>query len=151
MKSICETEYFGREALRILEQATFAVSLLPDGEDLRCHEVARAVGSVLSLRVVDGKFGPVEHSWCSLVDMTGSVSQQFILDVYAVGRLPVVQLLDATSHATAQVRALFRPGDVRDDIDTKLVQELQEIIRASPRMVSLLSTGLLAENLRRYG
>jgi len=56
----------------------------------RCHEIVRAVYMFMSLgdiaRVVDGKCGLVDHSWIEL-------DRQTILDVYTVGRLPVVQLL----------------------------------------------------------
>ena len=54
------------------------------GNELRCHELARAVHRVLddsTITVIDGHCGPVEHSWLKLSDGT-------ILDAYAPGRLP---------------------------------------------------------------
>ena len=56
--------------------------------------------------VVDGHCGPIDHSWlrCSGV----------ILDVYAPGRLPAVQLVDP------QVGG-YRPGKPRDDVRQPIV------------------------------
>lgn len=57
---------------------------------IRCHELARAVGTLLHLKVEDGVGlsldGPVEHSW--LRTPRGKV-----LDVLALDRLPMVQLV----------------------------------------------------------
>jgi len=139
MRSICEVEYFGQKALNILERAELAVAILPNDKTLRCHEVARAVGGSLGLDVVDGKFGAVDHSWCAFVSTVGSNPHRFILDVYAVGRLPQVQLIDASSAAMMGLCALFRPGQTRDDINVALVQSLQARIHSSPHMQDFIS------------
>jgi hypothetical protein len=84
------------------------------GNELRCHELARAIRRVLAdstLTVVDGHCGPVEHSWLRFSD--GS-----ILDPYVPGRLPAVQIVDAIM-ATA-----YRPGARRDDVRQAVVQRL---------------------------
>jgi hypothetical protein len=61
------------------------------GDLLRCHEVARFVGVRLGLAVCDGIYEiAMQHSWCVL-------PSRHILDVYAVGRLPPVQLVARTS------------------------------------------------------
>ena len=89
--------------------------------DVRCHELARAVGKMLGLEVVDGKYGAVDHSW--LVTRRGAeeVQTMTVLDVYAVGRLPQVQLL---SIETLLPHGMYRPGPTRTDIDEVFVQEI---------------------------
>jgi hypothetical protein len=92
------------------------------GNELRCHELARAVHQVVyddgkyMLDVVDGKCGPVEHSWLRLSDGV-------ILDPYVPGRLPAVQIVDPI------VGAAYRPGilcdDVRQSIVDRLVREMR--------------------------
>ena len=80
-------------ALRAYRAATLVVdAILSDFEDddetwLRCHEVARVVLRFLEpgWEVVDGHYGSVEHSWL--------LREGVILDVYAVGRLPMVHLV----------------------------------------------------------
>lgn len=94
------------------------------GNELRCHELARAVKHLLAddtIAVVDGRCGPVEHSWLCFAD--GS-----ILDPYAPGRLPAVQIVDAL------VGAAYRPGPARDDVDRSIVDRL--VIEMSGRRTS---------------
>jgi hypothetical protein len=111
MKSYSETDVFSPLAQAVHKLVSGLVSLLPDPEPRqplwRCHEVARAVlmlleeplrtgGSGASLHVFDGKYGPpskggVEHSWLILLESSKS---GVVLDPYAVGRLPQVQLID---------------------------------------------------------
>lgn len=83
---------FTRDDRELLRQAIEIVSLLPEDSRLRCHEVARIVGQILKLDVVDGHYGLVQHSWC----MTPA---RFVLDPYCVGRLPMVQLVDYVTAA----------------------------------------------------
>ena len=91
------------QALR--ERAAKLVGWLPEG--MRCHEVARAVGEVLGLPVVDGRYGCVNHSWL--------VVDGYILDVYCVGRLPLVQVVDMSP--TLPHRSDYQEGTARGDID----------------------------------
>lgn len=91
------------------------------GNELRCHELARAVQIVTydsghTLVVVDGKCGPIEHSWL----MTDGGR---ILDPYAPGRLPAVQLVDPIVGA-------YRPGTKRADIRHAIVDQLVIEMRA---------------------
>jgi hypothetical protein len=86
------------------------------GNELRCHELARAVHLVVyesapKLLVIDGKCGPIEHSWLYLEDAV-------ILDPYAPGRLPAVQLVDLV------VGTAYRPGPRREDIRQAVVDRL---------------------------
>ncbi len=122
------------EAIYGFRLATDVVSLLPHHEDrqrrlIRCHELARVVERLLRPAaddtrvrrewvVIDGKFGPVDHSWL----MYGSA----FLDVYAVGRLPMVQLLEPTFGVYP-----FKAGQERDDIREDVIEELLEEIRRS--------------------
>lgn len=94
MKSYSEREVFTARHLELLRQATSIVDALPDlpDERLRCHEVARIVGRILGLSVLDGYAGIAEHSWLRVVPgPEGKVGVW--LDVYTVGRLPMVQLV----------------------------------------------------------
>lgn len=93
---------------------------LPDSvqERIRCHELARAIARRRSIdaKVVDGKYGRVEHSWLLI---HGS---EYVLDVYCCGRLPQVQVIDmfcGLLHST-----LYVEGDPRNDIDQMMVDLL---------------------------
>jgi len=92
--------------------------------ELRCHEIARAVGAVLELEVVDGHYGRVEHSWLltPLAWARDSGRPQAILDVYVPGRLPMVALVDP--HFALPEAHGYTPGTLRDDIDRDLVDAL---------------------------
>lgn len=80
-----------------------AVHKLPDdiilgkddiGEDIviSCHMLARAVGNLWKLKVVDGHFDTFfEHSWCK-------TSDDNIIDVYPVGILGGPILVDGHTH-----------------------------------------------------
>ena len=86
------------------------------GNELRCHELSRAVHLVVyasehKLDVVDGKCGPIEHSWLRFSDGV-------ILDPYAPGRMPAVQLVDPI------VGTAYRPGSPRADIRQAIVDRL---------------------------
>lgn len=91
MRGYAETEVFDPAEIRLFRTAQQAVDCLPDMPNLRCHEVARAVSRVLKLKVVDGWYGAVDHSW---LEVPRSKGFPLILDLYAVGRVPMVQLLD---------------------------------------------------------
>lgn len=84
------------------------------GNELRCHELARAVHCVVadpSIMIVDGRCGSVEHSWLQFPDAV-------ILDAYAPGRLPAVQLVDPL------IGFAYRSGLGRDDIRQSIVDRL---------------------------
>ena len=88
------------------------------GNELRCHELARAVHRVIDappLFVVDGKCGPIEHSWLCFSDGV-------ILDPYAPGRMPAVQLVDSIVGA-------YRPGSTRTDIRHSIIDRLVREMR----------------------
>lgn len=144
---------------RLFEAATRVVARMPDrqldGEWVRCHEVARATCRLLGTgTVVDGVYGcAVEHSWISL--------DQALLDPYAVGRLPTVQLVnlahcfkhallldvqDPDPSAESTIQRLFpRPvwgglyqvgeprTDIRDDIVDWLVRSVILTAPVPPR------------------
>lgn len=90
------------------------------GNELRCHELARAVHLVVheaehKLVVVDGHCGPVEHSWLCCSDGV-------ILDVYAPGRLPQAQLVDPL---VGGYRIGGPRSDIRQSIIDRLVREMR--------------------------
>jgi len=127
---------FSEEEKDLLVRATRIVELLPelqpDGELIRCHEVARVVGCLLKLDVQDGKYGLHDHSWC----WTGpfhprwprTVDPPKILDPYCVGNLPVVRLLDSAS-SVPHLGWMYRPAPERDDVLKAFVESEAERIR----------------------
>ena len=113
--------------------------LQPDGEEIRCHELARAVAKALTrpdrflwagaqrLVVEDGRFCPwptgpaIEHSWIEISDK-GKLKFA-LLDVYAIGRMPQVQLIDGAS-GLHRLTASYYLGPKRDDIRHDVVEWL---------------------------
>lgn len=90
MKSYAEGQFniANLELLGKVEKIVAAMpSRTPDGELIRCHEVAAIVGELFGLGVQEGKYGAVDHSWLWLT--TGQ-----ILDPYVPGHLPQVQIID---------------------------------------------------------
>lgn len=140
MKSIVETEYFHKDDLRLVYLVQLAVALLPTDigapKGIRCHELTRAIKHQFpQLGVVDGKYGTVEHSWCTLPAEVGVRSRPMIIDVYAVGRFPQVQLIDTfpcLCHAHDPrfpvVSQLFRGLTLRDDIRENVVKKMNSFL-----------------------
>lgn len=93
----------------------------PTGDWVRCHELARAISPLLLTKweVVDGKYGPCEHSW--LMNDRG-----VILDVYAVARLPQVQLIDGLWPGNYK---RFRREEPRTDIKHGVVRWLAWLMK----------------------
>lgn len=90
------TSVFAQCEIALYNRAVKLVERIPEtvhGKSLRCHEVTRAVATVLGLPFTDGKFGSVEHSWCWTSTECDGEYPGNILDVYCIGRLPVVQLI----------------------------------------------------------
>jgi len=139
MKSYSEREIFSDIELQLLRLATKMVDAIPTVTSLkpgevRCHELARAVGKLLDLQVQDGYYGFVDHSWLwTRQRLQGETAWTLpnILDVYAVGSLPMVQLVDM--HHTGPGHAMvYRPlAEPRTDIDEQMVHLLVGEIRSS--------------------
>jgi hypothetical protein len=120
---------FTNEQRRVWSEATIFVHAIPELLDpashtIRCHELARAVGNYfisqgVKLRMVDGKFGLVEHTWLEFTD----AKRHVILDVYAVGSLPMVQLIDRGATGLLSARQ-YVEGEERTDIDSRKVEQL---------------------------
>jgi len=100
---------------------------------LRCHELACAVAHRLgdeyrdvahngSFVLVDGKYGPIDHSWIEW--RTSPSGYRRILDVYSVGRLPMVQLIDAQTLLQHQGVPYVRSEKKRDDFRAADVERL---------------------------
>jgi hypothetical protein len=118
------------------------------GNELRCHELARATHVVVAdstLTIVDGQCGPVEHSWLRFSD-------RLILDAYVPGRLPSVQIVDSI------VGAMYRPGptrtDIRQPIVDRLIAEMGEkpaITTVSPAVqIAGLTVGSIIEAVAKH-
>lgn len=99
MRSYAENTVFSqleqvawRTATQLVDGLNRCLSV-QEQEGLRCHELARAVAHALGegdVEVVDGYYGYVNHSWLRF-----KAQPTHLLDVYAVGRMPMVQLVDA--------------------------------------------------------
>lgn len=132
MTPYCMTEVFSRDELLLYSYVTRLVEEVPDkppvpyaaGRPLvwRCHELAHALvrhlkecrqdllGDFLdAIAVVDGRFGSVEHSWIAYLRRDPQARSLRILDPYAVGRLPQVQLLD-TSYGVRSLAECYKPS-----------------------------------------
>jgi len=134
MRSYAEMEIFSTKEWASWSLATHFVGKIPDEDSsgmLRCHEIARALGKILNLDVQDGWFGMVEHSWLWTSKPEWVEGKLYpwhwpnILDVYAVGSLPQVQLIDCRS--MLPYNQAFRPcpeprTDIRDDVVEALLR-----------------------------
>jgi hypothetical protein len=127
VKSYSETTVFTNRDKAILGAAIQIVQAFPDHEPdkdpWRCHEVARAVvrlmPATLGLVVVDGQFAGAQHSWLAYRDD----GRTRILDVYCVGRLPMVQLVDPSWCRELGYRPAHLP---RDDVRSYVVSFLAD-------------------------
>lgn len=114
MITYAERVCFRDRHLKLLSRCSDLVSSITStwGNELRCHEIARALHVVLAdptLLVVDGWYGPFDHSWIRTED-------RVIVDPYAPGRLPAVQIIDDI------VAISYRAGMPRQDIREGIVQ-----------------------------
>jgi len=124
MKSYSAHHIFTPDEIKVWRMATELVEGLPENQELRCHELARAVALYLhcerpQLLVCDGKFGLAEHSWLVVT----TPGRHVILDVYTVASLPMVQLIDAGSLAVREARR-YAEGTCRDDVNERAVRAL---------------------------
>lgn len=125
MIGYAEKEIFTEREKDFLRRAVELVSKVPydiHGEPIRCHELARAVGSVLGLAVQDGRFGFVDHSWLWLSELQLIDGEPHmwclprILDTYVPGSMPQVQIVDTASGLPARYLPAAPRTDVREDI-----------------------------------
>jgi hypothetical protein len=129
-----------REAHRLATFLVGQVEQYPTGgeDETRCHELVAAIAPVLVDEVPDlrlmlftGMYGPVEHSWLK-VSSENYPFDWHVLDVYACGRLPQVQLIDGTgllpeSKIYRAANAVYAP---RADLDLGFVADLTARFRA---------------------
>jgi hypothetical protein len=116
-----ERACFGARHMEILARVEEYVARVLNvwGNELRCHELARAMHLVLDERkldLVDGKCGPIEHRWLRFNDGV-------ILDAYVPGRLPSVQIIDP------MVAVAYRQGKPRNDIQQQVIDRLVREMR----------------------
>jgi hypothetical protein len=126
--SYSERKIFALKEVRLWREAERLVSKVPKAlADTRCHELARAVGHHLHLTHQDGFYGFVDHTWLwtkPLSRTIGRLGFPHILDVYCVGSLPMVRLVDGESPMLPHVGWAYRPGEERTDIDEERVRAL---------------------------
>lgn len=138
MKSYSEEFVFTRREQKIWRAALQMVGSLHFDEEqerlIRCHELARAVGQLLELPVIDGRFGMFEHSWLWTRTLTIEESTQWgqggwlhedrprILDVYRPGAMPMVVMLDTWCLLSHRERFVIE--EPRTDIDDRMVDRL---------------------------
>lgn len=116
MRGYAVTSVFAADAVAMHAAVSVLVADLPEYDELRCHELARAVAKLFNITAVDGKYGAVEHSWCRY--------NRTIVDPYCPGRVPMVQLIDCSwqlPHAE-----IYVTGNRRTDIDETVVTSLLE-------------------------
>jgi hypothetical protein len=137
VKSYAERQIFSDRATAMWCDAVDLIKRISPtwGNELRCHELARAAqialgklkfrGEPYKLYVVDGRLWSIEHSWL-LYEVSGpplyrEYTTKRILDVYCPGRLPQVQLLDGDHFAIARG---YEAGETRTDIKLDIVEKL---------------------------
>lgn len=129
------TELFREDEINLWRAATEAIARLDYKampRTIRCHELARAVAALpvpelLSIAIQDGTYGAVDHSWIRVWHPRRKAYD--LLDVYCVGRLPMVQLL--TLDVGPMHGALYRAGPPRNDIDLLQVSTLTAKLRVT--------------------
>jgi hypothetical protein len=126
LKPYAARAVFSTEAVNLWNRASRMVDRLPKhmdrhGREIRCHELARALGRILELPVVDGATVGCDHSWL-VVDRTT------FLDPYRPGCLPMVQLID-TGLPTLTRLTYDQARRVRDDIRLDVVEDLVRTMR----------------------
>lgn len=124
------------EDFKLLQRVKLAVNELPDldlgkndrGQQivLSCHMLARAVGSVFSLRVVDGRYcHRMQHSWNVL-------ASGHIIDAYPIAVLGGPILLESNTFHLAH--EFYVAGDLGIDFSEKsfvrCVEEVTEAMRS---------------------
>lgn len=130
--------------------------------ELRCHELTRAVKRFIqhhgdvpyhppNVTLYDGKYSIVDHSWLEILAKSPEgLCSLYILDVYTVGQLPQVQLLDITF--SLPHRANYRAQARRDDIDMGIVNLVYLDLMTIGRKIydeALVDVALFNENERR--
>jgi hypothetical protein len=135
VKGYAETDVFNELDVKLMQDAAKVVEVLPDPgqSDLpwRCHEVTRAVAHLLGgeLAVVDGQYAGAQHSWIAFRGGDGDVR---ILDVYAVGRLPQVQLVDPNwSRGLGYVPAHLPRTDIDAGVVSFLIYQAEQVLGIS--------------------
>jgi hypothetical protein len=139
VKGYSESEVFLPHEVRLWQAVTKLVEGLPEDPkfQVRCHELARAVAIYClknsiyprGLVVVDGKFGGVEHSWVEATRFTWERRKRIILDVYAVGTLPMVQLIDFEGSIGLYSARRYIEGTKRTDIDRQMIERLMDAFK----------------------
>jgi hypothetical protein len=145
MKSYSEREIFTFHELLLFHQANCYIDavrkIVDDSVEIRCHELARAVGLLLNLPYQDGYYGFVDHTWLWTAPLPttiiGRINFPNILDVYSVGSLPMVRLVDARHTSLPHVGWAYRPDKERTDINMQLVHVLVNRMRAVSEQVTL--------------
>jgi hypothetical protein len=134
MRGYGETVHFSALEQSLLKKAQLLVNAVPaefppgiglDKKErvVRCHELARAVGLILSLPVIDGVYGIVDHSWLEIATR----KQLTVLDVYVPGGLPAVQLVDVSNLFLPKIKA-YTARERRTDIRQKVLAELVRLM-----------------------
>lgn len=146
MRPFAERRYLPREARAAFHLATFLVGGIQERQpEIRCHELAVAVRQLI-LEEIDGlivglytgTYGAVEHSWLGVAPTGTWPRDQAILDVYAVGRLPQVQLVDGSA-MMPEAKLYQRADQQRSDLDqvivTLLIVEMRRLVEPSKGLV----------------
>jgi hypothetical protein len=141
VKGYSVKEIFSWQEQETLKMATKMVESLDEQSikgEIRCHELARAVGKLLGLEHCDGFYGFVDHTWLwtKPLDPARVITPRMyfpnILDVYSVGSLPQVRLVDCNHTSLPHIGWGYRPGIKREDINEDLVSVLVKEIMRGP-------------------
>jgi len=136
IESYSETNIFSDGEIQKYMLAAMLVGGLDHNfNDMRCHELARAVGKFINLPHQDGRFEGVEHTWLwtreikpkelSFMYKSGGsgLNPPHVIDVYVPGCLPMIQMVDLGAWQLPYKRA-YRVGKPRDDIRENVITRL---------------------------
>ncbi len=134
MRGYSEVEVFPPGLRTLWVRASSMVDRVPQhyATEVRCHELARAVAILCDLPdacVQDGYYGFCEHTWLWTREppaqpLTKRVGWPHILDVYSVGQLPMVRLVDGDHTGLPHTGWSYRPDARRSDIDEAMIRRL---------------------------
>lgn len=110
------------EARRIGQRGIAEPTIVPAGVSRSDVEIAA--------RVVDGKFGSVDHSWV-VINRT-KWGTEYILDPYAVGSMPQVVLHACPAVLSPTRDAVYKPGEARTDIRYTVIERLLWVLSDEP-------------------
>lgn len=145
MIGYAERQCLSSGAVEAYRRACALVERVDDHTATDGHELARAVATRLTadgfvVEVVDGQLGSIDHTWI-LVPSRSRTEDTALLDVYAPGRIPQVQLLHDHPFVSRGYEQNLHRTDIRQSVVEELCRKMgQESGRESRRTMPRLDS-----------